>query len=180
MKDSKETIELSMDELREVARFAAECAARALPVFERHMPDDVRPRDAIQAARHFSQTGKRSNALRASGFAAYKASREAGMPAAAEAALAATQAVGAAYLHPLSSPLQVKHILGAAAHAARAAELDASGDQNVGKEVCDWALQHTPRTVIAVLVRYPAAPAGGGRTGVLLRYLDDALRSTSQ
>jgi hypothetical protein len=40
----------------------------------------------------------------------------------------------AAYLHPLADAHQVKHILGAAAHAARAAELVAGDDRDVGAE----------------------------------------------
>ena len=39
---------------------------------------------------------------------------------------AAGHAVGAAFLHPLAKATQVKHILGSAAHAARAFELSVS------------------------------------------------------
>jgi hypothetical protein len=176
----KETINLSIEELRGIAGFAAECARRVLPIFEQNMPGDTRPREAIEAALAFSKDGKRSNALRASGFAAFKAARETGTPAAAEAAQAATQAIGAAYLHPLASALQVKHILGAAAHAARAAELDAGDDRSVGEDNCKWAVRHAPSTVCTVLARYPTTSAGGGRTGELLRNLDTELRSSAE
>lgn len=169
-------IELGMHELREIAGFAAECARRVLPIFERDTPDDSRPRDAIDAAFAFSRGGKRTAALRAIAMAAYKAAREASTPDALEAARAASAAAAAAYLHPLASAYQVKHILGAAAHAARAAELDAGGDRNVGAESRDWALLHAPSLVAAVLARYPAAPGGGGRVGELIRGLDAALR----
>lgn len=179
MGEVKETIPLSIAELREVAGFAVACALRVLPIFERDMPDDLRPREAIDAALAFSKDGKRSNALRASGFAAYKAARGASSPAAAEAAQAATQAVGAAYLHPLASAQQVKHILGAAAHAARAAELDAN-NRAAGEESRDWAIQHAPLPLLEVLGRYPAAPTGGGRTGELLREIDAALRISAK
>jgi len=178
MNRTREAVELGMDELREVARYAAECAGRALPIFERHRPDDSRPRTAIDAAFAFSESGKRTAALRASGFAAYRAALEATSPAAAEAARAATQAVGAAYLHPLADARQVTHILGAAAHAIRAAELDAGDAPDVGAESRDRALGHAPATVAAVLARYPVAPPGGGRTGELLRELDAAIRSS--
>ncbi|MGF7229045.1 MAG: putative immunity protein [Candidatus Saccharibacteria bacterium] len=180
MKEVKETVELSMDELRDIAGYAAECAHRVLPIFEQIMPDDPRPRDAIEAALVFSKDGKRSNALRAKGFAGYKAARGASTPAAIEAGEAATQAIGAAYLHPLASAMQVKHILGAAAHAARAAELHAGDDRSIGVESCNWAVQHASSTVVAVLVRYPTAPAGGGRTGELLRNIDTALRLSAK
>jgi len=169
-------IELNMNELREIAGYAAECACRVLPIFERDRPDDLRPRNAIDAALAFSSGGRRTAALRAIAMAAYKAARETSQPAADQAARAAGAAAAAAYLHPLASADQVKHILGAAAHAARAAELDAGDDWSVGAESRDWALQRAPSLVVAVLARYPAAPAGGGRTGELLRDLDAALR----
>ncbi|RBY74711.1 exonuclease SbcC [Blastococcus sp. TF02-09] len=176
MPSESNEIELSMDELREIAGFAVECACRALLIFERHMPGDNRPREAIEAALAFSQGEKRSNALRACGIAAFKAAGSAATPAAAEAAKAATQTVGAAFLHPLAKAHQVAHILGAAAHAARAAELDADNNSQVGAAERDWAIQHAPATVSDILARYPAAPSGGGRTGELLRELDAALR----
>jgi hypothetical protein len=47
----------------------------------------------------------------------------------------------AAYLHPLARSTQVKHILGAAAHAVRAAELAAGGDRSVGAQRIEWACQ---------------------------------------
>lgn len=171
-------IDLTLEELREIAGFAVECALRVLPIFERHAPEDIRPREAITAAFAFSEGGNRSNALRATGLAAFRAAHSANAPAAKEAALAATQTVGAVFLHPLAKAHQVKHILGAAAHAARAAELDAGDDRNVGMEYRDWAIQRAPATVGVVLARYPAAPPGGGRTGELLRELDRALRSS--
>jgi hypothetical protein len=86
-------------------------------------------------------------------------------------------ASGAAYLHPLAKATQVKHILGSAAHAARAAEL-LTGDEDgtVGEEHVRRAARRATPVVVDVLRRYPAAPPGGGRTGELLRLLDAALR----
>jgi hypothetical protein len=169
-------IELAMDELRDLAGFAATCARKVLPIFERARPGDSRPRDAIETALAFSRGGKRTGELRSSAWAAYRAAREASAPAAVEAARAAGHACGAAYLHPLASAHQVKHILGAAGCAARAAELDAGDDPQVGARICDWALKQAPSSVARVLARYPAAPPGGGRVGELMRDLDAALR----
>ena len=87
-------------------------------------------------------------------------------------------AASAAYLHPLANAHQVKHILGAAAHAARAAELMTGGDRDVGAEHIEQARRRVTPAVVDVLSRYPAAPAGGGRIGELLRDLDKALRSS--
>ncbi len=177
MPSQQNKIELNIDELREIAGFAVECAQRVLPLFERYKPEDTRPREAIDAARAFSKGGKRSNALRASGLAAFRAAHAVDAPAAKEAAQAATQTVGVAFLHPQAQAHQVRHILGSAAYAARAAELDAGDDPNVGAEYCDWAIEHMPAKVVTVLARYPTAPAGGGRVGELIRELDSALRS---
>jgi hypothetical protein len=72
----------------------------------------------------------------------------------------------------------VKHILGAAAYAARAAELAAGDDRDVGAACIVRACQRATPGVLGVLVRYPAAPAGDGRVGELLRELDRALRGS--
>ncbi|CDZ58905.1 Hypothetical protein NGAL_HAMBI2605_02580 [Neorhizobium galegae bv. orientalis] len=89
---------------------------------------------------------------------------------------AALAAAGAAFLHPLAKAAQVKHILGSAAHAARAFELAAQ--ENPAGEASHMA--QTPirphPVVVDVLKRYPAAPTGGGRVGELVRQLDASLR----
>ena len=88
-------------------------------------------------------------------------------------------AASAAYLHPLADAHQVKHILGAAAHAARAAELMAGDDREVGAGYIEQARRRATPIVVDVLSRYPAAPPGGGLVGELLRDLDEALRDRS-
>ena len=95
--------------------------------------------------------------------------------AAGEAARAAMCAASAAYVHPLADAHQVKHMLGAAAHAARVAERLAGDDREVGAERIERARRRASSAVVAVLTRYPAAPPGG-RVGALLRELDAALR----
>ncbi len=99
-----------------------------------------------------------------------------GEAAAGEAARAALAAAGAAFLHPLARATQVKHILGSAAHAARAFELAAGDDPAVGAAYVAQLGRAAPPLVADVLRRYPAAPPGGGRVGELLRALDAALR----
>ncbi len=173
------TIELAMSELRSVAAFAAACAREALPVVESALPDDARPRAAVEAAQAFADGAERTTALRDAAWAAQRAAggaRDAGHPAAAEAARAALAAAGAAFLHPLAKATQVKHILGSAGHAARAFELAAGGDEVVGYAHVVRARASAPATVVEVLGRYPRAPAGGGRVGELIRQLDVLLR----
>lgn len=85
-------------------------------------------------------------------------------------------AASAAYLHPLACPDQVKHILGAAAYAARASEQVSGGTPGVGHEHIEQARRRATPAVVEVLNRYPPAPSGGGRVGELVRDLDGALR----
>lgn len=170
-------IDLSLDEIRAVAGYAARCASRALPLHERDASGDARAREAIDAAIAFAEGGPRTKHLRVVAFAALRAAGEAPTPVAEHAARAASHAAGAAFLHPLAQATQVKHILGSAAHAALAAELDAGGDRGVGDARLEQARSDAPATVIDVLRRYPVAPAGGRRVGELVRALDCALRA---
>jgi hypothetical protein len=172
-------IALSKQDLREVTGYAAECAQEVLEIFERAQPADSRPRDAIDAAWAFARGGERGKLLRDTAWGAQKAAHSAATAAAGEAARAAMVAASAAYLHPLADAHQVKHILGAAAYAARAAELIAGGDRNIGAQHIDVARRRATRPVVDVLERYPEAPSGGGRVGELLRDLDRALRNRS-
>jgi hypothetical protein len=171
-------IVLRLQDLRDVTSYAAESAQQVLEIFERAHPADSRPRDAIDAAWTFARGGKRGKALRDAAWAAQKAGRDAVTAAAGEAARAAMCAASAAYLHPLADAHQVKHILGAAAYAARAAELMAGDDLDVGADHIEQARRRATPIVVDVLSRYPAAPPGGGRVGELLRDLDEALRGT--
>ncbi|MFI1395864.1 putative immunity protein [Streptomyces sp. NPDC020681] len=177
MPTESDKIELSEHELREITGYAADCARRALSIFEQSLPADTRPRDAIDAAQAFAEGGRRTGALRQSAWAAYKAAQEAASPAAVDAARAASHAAAAAYLHPKASAHQVKHILGAAAHAARAEELASGDGRRVTAGTLEWARHHAPTAVTAVLGRLPAAPPGGGRVGEFIRDLDAALRA---
>ena len=112
-------IVLSMQDLRAVTGCAAESAQEVLEIFERAHPADSRPRDAIDAAWTFARGGKRGKTLRDTAWAALGAAQDADAAAAADAARAAMCAASAACLHPLADAHQVKHILGAAAHAGR-------------------------------------------------------------
>lgn len=172
-------VELSLSELRIVTGYAAKCASSALAIFESERPHDLRPRAAIEAAQTFAGGARRSKALRDSAWAAQRAANEArdnGQAAVSEAARAAMAAAGAAFLHPITRATQVKHILGSAAHAARAFELLGGGESNIGQEQIQRSKDLAPHDLATVLRRYPPAPAGGGRVGELIRQLDAALR----
>ncbi|WP_438272765.1 putative immunity protein [Streptomyces sclerotialus] len=169
-------IVLSEQDLREVTAFAAACAEAVLEVFEADQPEDSRPRKAIDTAWVFARGGERGTSLRDTAWAALKAAKSADTAAGREAARAAMSAAGAAYLHPLAKATQVKHILGAGAYAARAAELIAGDERAVGAAHVGRAARRATPVVVDVLERFPAAPAGGGRVGELIRMLDAELR----
>lgn len=177
MANETSEIVLSKQDLGAVTGYAAESAQGVLEIFERAHPADSRPRDAVDAAWTFARGGERGKSLRDTGWAAHEAARDADTAAAGDAARAALCAASAAYLHALADAHQVKHILGAAAHAARAAELMAGDDRDVGADHIEGARRRATPVVVDVLSRYPAAPPGGGRVGELLRDLDEALRS---
>lgn len=175
-------IELGTAELRAIAAYAVACAEPALAIFERERPGDRRPRAAIDAARAFADGAERTKAIRDSAWAAHRAyqeTRDAGQAAASDAARAAVAVASAAFLHPLAKATQVLHILGPAAHAARAFELDAGDDRAVGAGYLDEARRLAGPVVVSVLTRYPDAPGGRGRAGELLRSLDASLRRSA-
>lgn len=89
--------------------------------------------------------------------------------AATDAALAAMHAAGAAYLHPLYSPHQVKHILGSAVH------LLLAQPEAVAAQI-DWIHAQADTTVCTILRRFPAPTGGRTRFGALLAELDTELR----
>jgi hypothetical protein len=167
---------LTMGSLRALASWAADCAERALSIYERQVDSDSRPRAAIEGARLFAGGGKRTAQLRSLALAAFAAAREVGDPAAAAAARAAGLAASSAYTHPLADVQQTKHIVGPAAYAALARELDDAGDPSVGDGEVHWAIEHVTSEVRDILVQMPARQAGSSRLDRLLYALDAGIR----
>ncbi|MCL4263446.1 MAG: hypothetical protein KJ069_09530 [Anaerolineae bacterium] len=168
---------LSLESLRAVGSWAADCAERVLPVYETHADADSRPRAAIEGIRVFAGGGKRTAQLRSLALSAYAAAREADDPAAAAAARAAGLAAASAYTHPLADVHQTKHILGPAAYAALALELNHAGDPNIGDGEVRWAIEHVTSEVREVLLQMPARQAGKNRLDKILYDLDAGIRS---
>ncbi|WP_216847826.1 putative immunity protein [Arthrobacter sp. SLBN-53] len=115
-----------------LARWAAECAERALPIFETTHPGDARPRTAIGTLRAWIEDKVPMTACRSAAFAAHAAARDAeqaGDPAAVAAARAAGQAAAVAHM--------ANHAQHAATYAAKAAGLHASDSQSNQAER-DW------------------------------------------
>ena len=176
MPPSQPDFELTMDELRAVAAYAAACAEPALVLFTKAVPDDPRPSAALDAARVFAEGASRSRLQRATAADAHRAAKDAPDEPARHAATAAGDAAAAAYLHPLANHTQLRHILGAAVHAARAGELSRGEDPVVAEYLLDASAKRATPVVLDVLSRYPRAPKGRSRTAVLTARLDSLLR----
>lgn len=169
--------ELSMDELRVVTRYSVECAQDVLSLFEKAADQDPRPRAAIAAAWEFANGAPRTTLQRVTSRDAHRAAKDVNDEAARHAAVAAGDAAGAAYLHPLAKATQVGHILRAAANAARATELSTGDDPDVEDALIGQARRRATLRLIAVLRRYPPAPDGTGRVSRLMKTLDTSLRT---
>lgn len=167
---------MTLDELRAVAAYGVACAEPALVIFEKACPDDARPREALAAARRFVDSEPRTRLQRTAAVAANRAAAEAPSEAAQHAAYAAAAASAAAYLHPLATASQLGHILGAAAHAARAAELVRGDDPVVAEYVLLAAAERATPAVLEVLRRYPRPILDRNRVQRLLVRLDSLLR----
>lgn len=167
---------LSEENLRRLGSWAADCAERALPLFEAQAPHDVRPREAIAGIRAYSRGGKRTNPLRVLVWAALAAAREVADPAAAAAARAAGTAAGVAYMHATFTPGQEKHALGPATYAALAREL-AANDPAAGDLEIRWAIKRAPPAVREIVRRLPPRQPGRSRQDTLYYQLDAGLRS---
>lgn len=169
--------ELTMDELRVVARYVAESAQEVVPVFESANPGDPRPRAALDAAWEFVNGAGRTKLQRVTSLDAHRAAKDASTEASRLAAQAAGDAAAAAYLHPIADARQVGHILRAPANVARIAEINAGDDLDVGIKLVEQARQRATPILIDVLDRYPLAPTGKRRVAQLMRTLDASLRT---
>jgi Imm-5 like putative immunity protein len=167
---------LSLESLRALGSWAADCAERALSLYEIQTDSDSRPRAAIEGIRVFAGGGKRTAQLRALALSAFAAAREAGNPAAAAAARAAGLAASSAYTHPLADVQQTKHIVGPAAYAALALELNQGGDHSIGDNEVIWAIEHVTPDVRAILLQMPAREIGRTRLENIMYKIDVSIR----
>lgn len=158
---------LSVTDRRLVAVWAADCTERVLPLFEAEAPTDGRVRDGIARARAFGR-----GELAAAGeirrrFLADRAARSVTSPAAVAAVHSAGQASAVAHMGA--------HALGAAAFAAKAVGLVASGRPDAREQEVWWQIKHMTAAVRIALRRLPllgedpAGPLGPGllASGVL-------------
>lgn len=177
MDKQKEYFELPIESLRILGRWAADCAERALPVYEEFNKSDTRPRDAINGILIFSEGGKRQARLRVLALDAYRAALETTNPAASAAAQAASLAVASAFTHPLADVQQTKHILGPAAYTALAIEIKNTYDPVSGDAEVRWAIDHVQKEICEILLKMPARTEGKSRIDKIMYDLDVGLRN---
>ena len=129
----------SKEDQRALAIWAADCAKRVLPLFEKAYPEDNRPRKAIEVCRTWVRTGVFAmSEIRGASLSAHAAARGAKEnDAACFAARAAGQAVATAHV--------TQHTLGGAYYALKAvgAADVANAEMKVVKEF-NWQSRHLP------------------------------------
>jgi len=132
----------SKEDQRSLATWAADCAERVLPFYEKAYPEDDRPRKAIEACRTWVRTGVFKMAdIRKASLAAHAAAREAKENnTACFAARAAGQAVATAHVP--------QHALGGAYYALKAvaAADPANAEVNIAKER-NWQSMRLPENL---------------------------------
>ncbi len=149
---------LSDADRRIAARWAADCAARVLPLFTAEVPDDERIPDAIARTRSFADGGSTAAEEIRRRMIAVKAAGAATSPAGAAAARAAAQASAVAHMGA--------HALGAAAYAAKAVSLSSPGQPDAVRSEVRWQLDQLTDAERAVLRQLPAiGEASGGPLG---------------
>jgi hypothetical protein len=106
-------------------RLAIQFAEQALPIFEKHVPGDMRPRDAITAAKNFLEGKIKLEALLKARDAAWDAARDAAWDAARDAAWDAARAAARDAARAAARDAAWAAARAAAWDAARAAARDA-------------------------------------------------------
>ena len=166
MKREPGALTLSEDDRRVLAVWAADCAERTLPLFERIAPNDPRPRQAIEGTRAFARDELRIGPVRALAVAAHAAARDVGDPAAVAAARAAGHAAAVAHMG--------SHARGVA-YAAIAAGLAVPEDAAEVADEARWQLDHTSPAVREALRRLPPPARSAGVLGQLQNDLHDRI-----
>ncbi|MBA7479526.1 hypothetical protein ES707_14960 [subsurface metagenome] len=147
-----------------MATWAADCAERVLPFFEKAYPEDDRPRKAIEACRTWVRTGVfKMDEIRGASLGAHAAAREAKEnDAACFAARAAGQAVATAHVS--------QHAFGGAYYALKA--VAAADPANAGVNVAaEWGWQsgRLPEGLREEIMGRIVVQERGGRVSVKLR-----------
>lgn len=128
---------------RLLARWAATCAEHVLHLFERELPSDRRPREAVDAARAWAGGELRMMDARSLGGHAMGAARPVRGPA-RFAAYAAGQAACVGHV--------AEHDLGAAAYAIKAVQAAHPHDPGARRRERDWQRDQLPESIRALVL----------------------------
>jgi len=132
----------SKPDQRALATWAADCAERVLPFFEKEFPKDDRPRKALKTCRAWVRTGVfRMADIRGASLGAHAAARDAKEnDAACFAAHAAGQAVATAHVP--------QHAYGGAYYALKAiAAIDPGNAEARTIKERNWQSRHLPKNL---------------------------------
>ena len=177
MTREKEYFHIEIEEFQSLGKWAADCAERALSIFESNVKEDSRPRNAIIGIRKFSDSCKRTNRLRKLALDAYRASLDTKDTAASAAAQSASLAAASAFIHPFKDINQSKHILGPAVYAAIAIEQYNLSDLQIGDSEIDLAINNANQEIAELLNKMPAQEVGTRRIDQLFYKLDNGIRN---
>lgn len=129
---------------RLLALWAADCAERVLPFFERTYPKNDRPSKAIEVCRTWVRIGVfRMAEIRKASLAAHAAAREAKGNSAVFAARAAGQAVATAHVP--------EHAFGAAYYALKIAASNSNAKVRIAQEL-KWQYRRLPENLWPIMV----------------------------
>jgi hypothetical protein len=154
----------SREDQRLLATWAADCAERVLPFFEKAYPTDDRPRKAIEACRTWVRTGVFHMAdIRGASLAAHAAARDAQEnEAACFAAHAAGQAVATAHVP--------QHAYGSAYYALKAiVAIDPVNAEAKTAEEYNWQSQRLPENLREEIMKRIIAQKRGNRVIIKIR-----------
>jgi hypothetical protein len=158
---------LGEEDRRALAVWAADCAERVLPLFERAAPSDPRPRAAIDGLRAFARGELGIGPARALAVSAHAAARDVATPAATAAARAAGHAAATAHM--------ASHARGVPAYASIAAALAGPDDPTAAANEVAWAIRHASPEVRAILRSLPAPPKSAGALGNAIKRLHESM-----
>ncbi|MGB5932104.1 MAG: putative immunity protein [Anaerolineae bacterium] len=129
---------------KSLALWAADCAERVLPFFEDILPEDDRPRNAIEAARAWARGELPMTKAREAAFAAHAAARNTNIEPARLAARATGHAAATAHV--------ADHARYAANYAVKAVTA-ASADTAAIETERDWQYRRIPEHLRSVAIR---------------------------
>jgi len=172
----KDYFEISLIDLQNATEWAIEFAEMALLIFEKKTITDDRARKAIEGAREFSESGKRTNTLRKLSMDAYRASREYNDPSVSMAANAASLTAALAFTHPFRDIKQAEHILGPVVYSILATGINNNDTENEKAKI-EYAIDRANDSVWKLLKEFPEHEYHEDRVKKLFYSLDKGIRT---